>query len=396
MKGFLALVLSLLLGVAAGTGLALVNDSDPGAQYEKLVRAGSELRTPVVAEPASDQEQFGTLVVADGETFEFGVMDRGERRRHTFTIHNHTAQPVKLRVGSTTCKCTVGELEEDTIQANAAGEVTLEWVARSYEPRFEQSATIETTDPVRPKIILSVSGQVLQLVQPIPQAVTLGDVPYGSERTKVFRIYSFQDADLSLVGYEFDQPETAEFFALDWQPIDLTEAGAPPGATAAVECTLRVAAGLPYGQVTQSIRITTDAEQSAVVELPLMGRVISDLVIAGTGYIEEAGILKLGVVPQGQGLERTLRVVARRADVHDVQVTVSRVEPADVLEVEVGTPQPLKGGSVLMFPLTVRVRPDAKPVNFNGDKNRPRSRIVLDTTHPVMKQIELDVRFSVL
>ncbi len=379
MKSTLGILISGLLGIAAGIAVAYSRDADPGPQYERLMRTAANVGNATSA-PTVEKAETAGVVVEGGEHFEFGVMDRGETRSHTFMFHNATDQPLQLTVGSTTCKCTVGELGDDTIAPGETGEVNLEWIAKSYDKEFQQSATIETSDPIRPKIILSVSGKVLQLVQPDPQGVYVNDIPFGVEKEQRIVIYSFQQGDdLRIIDHEYDDETTAEFFQLDWEKVDLTELEyAPESAVSAVDCRLKVLPGLPYGKVNQSLRITTDAQRSAVVEIPIAGRVVSDLIVAGTGYVESSGILKLGRVLQEKGLTRNLRIMARRADVHPVEITSIKCEPEGIFQAEAGEPRSLKDGTVMMFPLKLTIPPGAREVSYlaawqanrkDGDRN---------------------------
>ena len=403
MKATLGILVSVVLGVLAGTGAAFIRDADAGRQYERMMQSSKAASTKLTSSVSSvtpalthDSDE-PRIEVEGGDTFEFGVMDRGETRSHAFTVHNYTDQPLHLKVVSTTCKCTVGELGDETIEPGASGEVVLEWVAKSYDTHFEQTATIDTGNPVRSKLLLSVSGKVLQLVQPYPLGIFMNDVPHGEEREETIEIYNFQDGQpLEVLSHDFDDETTAHLYEFSWQPMALDELqDAPEGATSAVSCTLRMLPGVPYGNITQAIRITTDAERSAVVELPITGKIVSDLLVAGSGYVADKDIVKLGMVSADEGREHTLRIVARRADIHPVKIASVVCDPSDVLQAEVGEPTLLKGGSVLMFPLKIIVPPGAREVSFNGGRDKPRATIQIHTTHPVVKQLDLDVRFYV-
>ena len=390
----IALLVAIVLGLAVGVSSALMRAANPGSEYERLMKVTT---TPMAVVEAANGPKLSKglgVIVEGGQKFDFGVMDRGETRSHTFKFRNDTEQPIQLRVGSTTCKCTVGELADDTVPPGGVGDVTLEWVAKSYDPSFQQMATIETTCPLRPDVMLTVKGQVLQLVQPLPQAVFLNDVPYGVDREQQFVIYSFQKGDpLTVLEHSFDDESTEAYFDLQWEPADVAELqDVPDGVQSAVLCKLAVRSDLPYGKVNQSLRITTDAERSAVIEMPIGGRVVSDLMIVGDGFFESADVLKLGMVPP-EGKKVVLRLVARRADVHKTEVTSIVCEPGNVLQASVGEPKSLKGGAVLMYPLTIEVRGDAPAVSFMGGKEKPRATIVMETTHPVVQRVKLDVRF---
>src|SRR3990172_3316400 len=54
-------------------------------------------------------------VVLDSSEFDFGTMDVQQEHEHAFVVRNEGTAPLKLKVGDSTCKCTIGRLLRDEI-----------------------------------------------------------------------------------------------------------------------------------------------------------------------------------------------------------------------------------------------------------------------------------------
>ena len=62
-----------------------------------------------VEEPASN----APLAEVKEPNYQFGAMQRGTTKSHEFVFRNTGHSPLTLRVGSTTCKCTIGNVSDD-------------------------------------------------------------------------------------------------------------------------------------------------------------------------------------------------------------------------------------------------------------------------------------------
>ena len=59
--------------------------------------------------------------------YQFGSMEQGTSLAHVFLVRNVGGSPLHIEVGSTTCKCTVGDLSTSEVAPGKEAEVTLEW-----------------------------------------------------------------------------------------------------------------------------------------------------------------------------------------------------------------------------------------------------------------------------
>jgi hypothetical protein len=392
MKTWLAVVAAIVLGLISGVILGFFQTADPGEDYRNLLAAVDADRHLVTQGPFGDAPR---VVVEGGADYDFGVMDRGETRRHTFRIRNNGPKPLELDVLRSTCKCTIAESPTGPIPPGGVGRVTLEWTARTYESAFQQSATIHTSDPATPVVVLSIQGRVMRSVQATPLEINLGDVPQGESRQSTFTIHGFRDSQLEVVDFEWDNKEIEEFFEVRVHPGDAADRITYPDAKAAIICELVLKPGLEMGPFQQLLRLTTNSATATLVELPIQGRIVSDIMVVGKGYGERSGMLQLGLVSATSGATRRLRILVKGPFRQDVTLSKGPIDPADALDVQIGQPTELNRGAVRMFPVDVIVRPGTPVVSrLAGRAERP-GRIVIETSHPTVPWIEIQVSFAV-
>jgi len=74
---------------------------------------------------------------------------------------------------------------------------------------------------------------------------------------------------------------------------------------------------------------------------------------------------------------------------------VQKVDPQDVLAVELDEPHEINAGAVYMHPLNIAIPPGSRLVNRMGTEQAKMGRIVIETTHPDIKTILVYVKFAV-
>ena len=60
-------------------------------------------------------------------THDFGMMSPETEGEHVFVIKNVGEEDLTLRLGATTCKCTLGELDADRLKPGEQTEIKLSW-----------------------------------------------------------------------------------------------------------------------------------------------------------------------------------------------------------------------------------------------------------------------------
>ena len=395
MKTALACIIAIALGIGAGVTAGLLTYSNPGPDF---VWMNKPLIYEVTDPDAVTSAGVQSIDVVDGPEFDFGVMDRGETRTHTFFIKNNTSAPMYPKVTGTTCKCTVGDLEDDHIGPGEEGKVKLEWVAKSLDTEFRQTATIETRNEVRPDVALSVFGRVIQMVDARPRNLAFSDISVRDERSAEFVVYAFKDDRLVVIEDEWVKPELGEFFEFKWRtaPDDVVEE--MEDASSAIIGTVTIKPGMPLGRITQGLKLKTNSSKAGAIEIPVFANIVGDITISGERYSKQTEAVMLGPVNSREGAETKVSMMVKGKHAPDFEVSDIVVDPADekILSVSIDEVKSFRDGMIKMFPLRIAVPTGATSANYSGGSEHPTATIKLKTNHPDAEELTISVIFSVV
>lgn len=219
MKAMLGTLLALVLAVG-GTAFLVARGALPEPPPPADFKKGD-----VVYENPFDLKGPGPhpKVVVPETHYEFGVMALGGEQSREFVFRNEGAAPMRLAKGHILCKCTIPHLETDEIPPGGSTKITLTWKPTTADKDFRKEADIWTNDPENPKIKLSINGIVFDDPAVIPESFVLGEIGWDKELQSQAFIYSATSDDLTITGYETDDPKGHE---LTWTKLTPEELAA--------------------------------------------------------------------------------------------------------------------------------------------------------------------------
>lgn len=317
-------------------------------------------------------------------------MHPGDRRSHRFVVRNEGTTDLTLSLGSTSCKCTLANLDNLRIPPGGSDAVELEWHAEQPQFRFRQGATINTNDPQRPQFELIGEGSVRVKLGTQPESAFLADVPRNTPRTLHVLVYS-----QAFTEVEFDAIESSS------AAISAAVSAEPPTTAPPVQETRFMrdlvvalqpqAAPGNYGGVLRLAyrgRLPDGAEQTGVYELPVAFAVVGDVTLHGRDVV--GNLLTFGAVPQATGAEKQVYVHVRGAAADAPVPTVRRKHP-DFLNVRFGEPHRLTP-TVVRIPVTVAVPPGAPQCVFS---EREAGLVELSVVGDDATSVRIDVCLAV-
>ncbi len=387
MKPWLIALLSIALGLALGLGRtwARFNHHTP---IEVATPDGKRKLPP--KPPASGPQP---KVQVDSEEFVFGKIERGSVVEHKFRFTNAGGYPLVLENGGTSCgRCTLLDFKKQSVPPGGTVEVTVRYDADIDTPHFRQGATVLTNDPERPRVQLSIEGDIASTYHLLPDRITLSSVPVSESTPTSFLLLGTGEG-VEVKSWELTDASTAEFF--DVQLLTLTaEELSGKDAKSGIKVAITVKPGLPLGTFQQTIRLHTNLSTHPTLEVPIQGQVTSDITVAGQGWESNRSILHFGHVTSRTGIKRALLVVIHGPYRQDVKLEVESVTPS-FLKVSLGEPASKNNGAVIHVPLEVEVPPGSPAANHLGSEQGKRGEVVLRTTHPLAKQMKFSVEFAV-
>jgi hypothetical protein len=219
-------------------------------------------------------------------------------------------------------------------------------------------------------------------------------VPAGKPAIGVVCLYGYQSDPLKILGHEFLEPDTAEYFEVACHPMPAEQVAEQQDAVSGCLLRVKVKPSLVARPFRQQMVLRTNVDLAPTVEVPVQGTVGGEIAVAGFGWDEQSGVLTLGTVAAAKGTERTFHVVVRGPHAKKLELKPIRIVP-DLLEVEAGSGQQLGAGPVFRFPLTIRIPPRSRAANHLGTKPADLGQIVIETGHPQEPELRLLVRFAV-
>jgi hypothetical protein len=352
--------------------------------------------------------------IVDNNKHNFGVMQHGEKGEHDYAFTNEGEAPLRIAVGSSTCQCTVGELEGiKTIQPGESTKVKLSWTIKNPSHHFEHSAEIHTNDPKDPQITLTISGIVGSDFVRVPE----GDWSLGSFRrdseasfvgtvlseTQEFKVLKAEcSSDLFKVEYwkvDDDQMEDVmskrQVQAPPPQDVRKSEKSPPmPHPTkpkAAWYVKVTTVGEVPVGSMRATVTLHTDLKEMLVNTFDLTAKKEGPLKIIpiprkGLRYFSERLLLDVGEFDAKDGIELKLMMLVSEELKEKLQIT--SVSDPKWIEVDVKEALVKKGSS--RYELTIRIPPNSPALVRTT--NNP-AMIVLTTNCPDAREIPIRVAY---
>jgi len=377
-------LMAAVIGLAVGGALAYVEVGS------NALPAGHKSSSPTPRRPQPGLTD--PRVEVDEGLYEFGTMQRGTTREHSFVIRNVGHAPLTLSAGPTTCKCTLSEVTSEPIQPGESTRVRVEWTARTGTGSFRQMATVMTNDPLQSRLELVVSGTVTAPVGIVPPDLMFDKVTAGEPKSVSTIIMSMFQDDLEVSDPELSDPRTREFFDVQIEPVkreDLPD----PAAKEGIRVTVTAKHGLPMGRIDQWLSLRTNLPDAEKMEIPVVGQVVGNISIHGNMWNENQGVLYLGHVKSDEGATADLIVVVRKEGTEDVKLEVLSCDPPELVAT-LGEPRQLKE-SLVHVPLRIDVPPGTHPMVRLHTADSDEGRVVLKTSLPEAPELVLSVRFAV-
>jgi hypothetical protein len=385
MKATLLAAVALAIGVGIGSFLT----------QREFARDVLPLDVTQVSGAKPGQKIGPKAVIVNGVRHDFGKMDRTEHRRHDFTVRNDGDEQLTLSTGEPSCGACVKvfRVEKDRLAPGETTSVVFEWEARPNESEFEQSGPLNTNDPFRPTITLTVRGQVLDTVRAERTDVHFHDISANEAANGSINIYSFRTPDLVVEKHTFHNEALAKFFTVTFAPLASDEIAKEANAKGGQKMSIEIKPGMPLGRIQQSIRVLTNQSAESPITINIHGNVISDIALAsGTMIAPDKLLVGLGTFPSREGAKRTVYLIVKGPYRDETKLQVASTDPTREFSATLG--EPLRDNpKIVRYPLTIEVPAGARPVNHYSEGAYAQVR--LTSTHPDVKELTIKVRYVV-
>jgi hypothetical protein len=389
MRTWVVVAVTVVLG--CGAGLALTGVNHWGIENHL------GLQPSLLPSTAVETDEVPKLVVEGGATHDFGTLDYNQTKEHVFVIRNEGDAYLTLQYSQVSCgKCIETDFERAWLEPGEECEVEIRFATKKMAPEYLERLELATNDPSNRLFDLRVKGYVTHAVRPSVEELTVGAISGNEDNTASFRLYGYRSEHLEVAEYEFVQPGTADLFQVDIVPLEKGQFEDEEKALVALQVDLTIKAGLPLGPISQTIRFKAMAGRESTVEVPIEGKVVSDITIVGGGFHSDRNTVLFGNVDVNEGARKSLRVLVKGPYRENVQLSVKSLDPPENLQVRLGDVIRVGDGTILMYPLDIEILKGSPIINRLGTQQGKAAKVVLATTHPTAKEVLIFPRFALV
>ena len=380
----IGVMLTLTIWASATATFLFHHPKSPDVRIVIDRRTGSPVVEALAAGARPEARREPRVVVGE-TTFNFGVLDPEISSQHDFSIQNTGGEALELKLGGTTCKCTISGISDNRVQPGQTATMTMQWNTGRYNPRFNQSAVVRTNDPLKKELEFTIEGQVRTLISALEQQITLAPAEPDAVLRADVSLFTQSWPDFEIAGV------TAQLPGLKWTVEPLTDPPTDWQATAAKRLKLEFTCPAAQGRFTEQVRIDIKSpgsqEQPHHLYVTVSGGVQRRVAWYGP-TIDERGIIELGNISQGKGAKARLLAKVRDSE-RDLGQTKVEVFPAFLKATFVPHP----GEQAGLYDLLVELPDDVPPCQYLGD---PLGRIRIETGHERVGTLEVRVSFAVV
>jgi hypothetical protein len=385
MRATIFALLALAVGIAAGIGWTRQEFSREVVPVEVSLATGA-----ATVKPAA---RIGPKVtIVNGERHDFGKMDRNAHGKHAFIVRNDGDAPLELSTGQPSCGVCVKvfAVANPVLQPNERTEVKIEWDVKTSEKEFEQSGPLNTNDPNRKSVHLSIHGHVIDNVRSDRPDVHFSDLSPNESATATVNIYAYRESEFKIEKFEHGKLDLAEHLNVSFAPLSSDELAKEPNAKSGQKMTIDVKPGLPQGQFDENITVTTNQSIDPLT-IRVIGNVATDILLMGPNVNRERSQVNLGAFSQKDGKKHTVFLIVKGPHRDDTKVEIESYEPKIDFSAKLG--EPIRDTEkTIRYPITIEVPPGATPVTRTEGS---QAQIHVKTTHPEVKELTIKVRYVV-
>jgi hypothetical protein len=206
------------------------------------------------------------------------------------------------------------------------------------------------------------------------------------------RFHAYIDKDFAIEKQEWVKPDGVDHLNVQFVPLTAEQVAEESGAVSGVEVVLTVSPGLPLGQFTQTLKLTSNLLQHEPIEMGVMGTAVSDISLAGSGVSADKLVVSMGTLDQGTEHQKTVYLLVKGPHRDTTSINIVSLEPTQLFQATLG--EPLRDNPrIVRYPLTIVIPADAVPVARTADEAYAKIKLAL--THPQVSEMTIRVRYTV-
>ena len=227
--------------------------------------------------------------------------------------------------------------------------------------------------------------------------IVLTSVTQGNGATASAMIYAYKSDSLEIIDHKFYFTRLEGYLDVHFEDLGEEELSQEVDARSGKKMILKLKPGLPLGDFNEAIRITTNLPDSPRIDIAIQGIVTPDITfLASKRFHRGQRVLDLGIVSQEKGVEEKVMLLAKGPLRESIKFRVKEIEPVGVFQVEIVRRDSSATSKALQHAVVIKVPEGISQIKRLNPQQEGYGRILLETTHPDIEELEILVRFAIV
>ena len=338
--------------------------------------------------------------IVGSQEYNFGTSQIGEEGSHVFEIRNDGKSPLTLAPVNLDESGVVARVEGSPVAPGETASLIVDWTINYYEENYLQNVGVETNDPELGMLSLRLMGNVPPSVRQQRSRLGFRNVRASEGFESYFDVYAYFDDDLEVISHEWLKPETESFMEVRYEtlPPDHRSLKDQDDVQSAVRIWVRALPGMPAGVLREAITVKTNKETRRPIQVGVLADVRGAFAVeAGQGleYNSEINVVDMGRISRLSKKDATLNVSVNLTEIEGDEVTlkVEQIDPAGVLQVDVGEAR--KVGKGMVIPVRLMLQGNGQSISRMGPGEDLLGRVRLVAEETKDQCVEFFVKFAI-
>ncbi|MDP7377295.1 MAG: DUF1573 domain-containing protein, partial [Pirellulaceae bacterium] len=319
---------------------------------------------------------------------------------HVFEIRNDGKSPLTLTPVNLDESGVIARVEGSPVAPGETASLIVDWTINYYEENYLQNVGVETNDPELGMLSLRLMGNVPPSVRQQRSRLGFRNVRASEGFESYFDVYAYFDDDLEVISHEWLKPETESFMEVRYEtlPPDHRSLKDQDDVQSAVRIWVRALPGMPAGVLREAITVKTNKETRRPIQVGVLADVRGAFAMeAGQGleYNSEINVVDMGRISRLSKKDATLNVSVNLTEIEGDEVTlkVEQIDPAGVLQVDVGEAR--KVGKGMVIPVRLMLQGNGQSISRMGPGEDLLGRVRLVAEETKDQCVEFFVKFAI-
>lgn len=350
------------------------------------------------------------LEMPGGDTFDFGVMRQGDKGSHEFIMRNIGSAPMTLRLGQTTCKCTLGSLDSDELAPGEETKIKLEWTVAADAKDFEQMAEVRTNDPKFYAIQFKITGRIARTMYMEPKVIALGERTGAELIKETVDLYSYIDQKVRVRPPSFGDDDLDAMSEVTVSELDRVDFKGHEKASQGFRLDVNIDRGLRQGNFVRNLLVDMEKlddagkvllgedgkPQMIHVEWRVVGEIVGDLGLIPNPKLEgkegRGWIYTFDDPKSVENLTAKMLVTFKGENRNTSKLSVGETHPAGIVAATIA--EPMGQGATTLHRLTVELTPDEKSMRMAGNNSDDYGWVIVKSDNQDVAPMKILLKFA--